>query len=125
MLVKLSQRRKDRKGQGLVEYAFIVAAVAFICLLALSVFGHKLSDQYAIMAGLLPGAHADDNNPIASSAFLQTTGGEEDGTGVIVGTGGVSWQSITGVPADPDHANDMVNNVIATNNNEGSAFVAD
>jgi Flp pilus assembly pilin Flp len=125
MLVKLSQRRKNRKGQGLVEYAFIVAAVAFICLLALSVFGHKLSDQYAIMAGMLPGAHSEDNSPIATQSFLQTAGGE---AGPITSTGQVSWQSITGVvqvEGEEEAYMGLVNNVIAKGANTGGAFVYD
>ena len=48
---------RNRRGQGLVEYIIIVAAVAMISLVAVSIFGHKVADQYAIGAGMLPGAH--------------------------------------------------------------------
>ena len=108
---------KNKKGQGLVEYAFIVAGVAFICLLALSIFGHKLSDQYAIMAGMLPGAHSEDNGPVASMAFLSTT---TDASGVQSGTGRVSWSQIVGSPATGGLNNNVVNL-----GNTGGAFVAD
>ena len=54
--------RKNRRGQGLVEYIVIVASVALIALVSVSMFGHKLADQYAVGAGMLPGAHAEDNN---------------------------------------------------------------
>ena len=64
--------RKNRRGQGLVEYIIIVAAVALIALVAVSVFGHKVADQYAIGAGMLPGAHGEDNQPIATGEFAQT-----------------------------------------------------
>ena len=48
--------RKNRRGQGLVEYIVIVASVALIALVSVSMFGHKLADQYAVGAGMLPGA---------------------------------------------------------------------
>ena len=37
-----------RRGQGLIEYIIIIASVALIALVALSLFGHKVADQYAI-----------------------------------------------------------------------------
>ena len=65
----MSKNISKRRGQGLVEYIIIVASVALISLAALSMFGHKVADQYAVGAGLLPGAHAGDNNPIATGFF--------------------------------------------------------
>lgn len=111
---------KNKKGQGLVEYAFIVAGVAFICLLALSVFGHKLSDQYAIMAGMLPGAHSEDNAPVASMAFLST---DLDADGNQTGTGAISWNQITG-----NVGTGGLNNVVANagvGSTDGDLFVGD
>ena len=35
--------RKNRRGQGLVEYIVIVASVALIALVSVSMFGHKLA----------------------------------------------------------------------------------
>lgn len=124
MLKKLLKLRKDRKGQGLVEYAFIVAAVAFICLLALSVFGHKLSDQYAVMAGMLPGAHGEDNLPITSQSYLQY---DENADGdAIISTGRISWVDI--VSGDPTD-NGLQNNVVVAGGGigatDGDVFVAD
>jgi Flp pilus assembly pilin Flp len=112
---------KNKKGQGLVEYAFIVAGVAFICLLALSVFGHKLSDQYAIMGGMLPGAHQGDNAPVASMAFLSTG---TDAEGNQTGTGQVSWNQITG-NAGTGGVGGLQNNVITQGASDGDAFVGE
>ena len=83
---------KNRRGQGLVEYIIIVAAVAMISLVAVSIFGHKVADQYAIGAGMLPGAAADDNVPTTTGSFAEfaVVGGAN------VGTGGASWDTITG-----------------------------
>ena len=109
--------RRNRRGQGLVEYIVIVAAVALIALVSVSMFGHKLSDQYAIGAGMLPGAHAEDNNPIRTGYFAQVnqSGGE------ITGTGAVGWADITG----NSQVGVMDNNVIAQGSNDGAAFVAE
>lgn len=88
--MQLRMRRKSRKGQGLVEYIIIVAAVAMISLVAVSVFGHKVADQYAFGAGMLPGAHTHDNRPIGTGWFAQVT---DTGTSQNA-TGGVTWNNI-------------------------------
>ncbi len=87
------RKHSKRKGQALLEYVFLIAGIVFIALVAISVFGRKVADQYAIAAGMLPGAHEEDNAPIASTEWLET----ENVGGEIVGTGVVSWQNITGV----------------------------
>lgn len=68
---------RNKKGQGLVEYALIIAGVALIAAAAVSVFGHKVSDMIAATAAVLPGAHADDNGPMVSGKLIETAA---DGT---------------------------------------------
>lgn len=63
---------RNKKGQGLVEYGLIIAGVALICAAAISVFGHKTSDLISAVAAVLPGAHTDDNAPIASGKLIET-----------------------------------------------------
>lgn len=116
MLKRLKLLSRDRKGQGLLEYAFLIAGIAFIALVAISVFGHKVADQYAIAAGMLPGGHTEDNLPIATGAWLETTGTSE-----ITGTGEISWQSITGVTG----TGNQENNVAVFGIGDPDAFVAD
>ena len=111
--------RKNRQGQGLVEYIIIVAAVSLIGLVAVSVFGHKVADQYAIGAGMLPGAHAEDNNAIATGGFAET---RINADGAIEGNGQVSWASVTG---NLDGDGELENNVVVTGVADGEAFVAD
>src|SRR3954453_4066787 len=73
MILKLLRRlRRDRKGQGLVEYGLLIAGVALICAAAVSVFGHKTNDMIAAVASILPGAHTDDNNAIVSGHLIET-----------------------------------------------------
>ncbi len=38
-------------------------------------FGHKTTDLIASVAAILPGAHGDDNGPIASGKIIETTPG--------------------------------------------------
>ncbi len=63
---------RDRKGQGLVEYALLVAGIAIVSLAGISLLGHKTSDLMDAAAVLLPGAHQDDNNPITSGHLIET-----------------------------------------------------
>jgi pilus assembly protein Flp/PilA len=115
---------KNRRGQGLVEYIIIVASVAMISLVAVSVFGHKVADQYAIGAGMLPGAHSADNQAIATGFFAGTTA---DASGNVIANGRVSWADIAS--SDADGSDGLANNVVvageAAGATEGDAFVAD
>ena len=69
---------RDRKGQGLVEYALLIAGVALISAAAISTFGHKTSDLISAVATILPGAHTGDNAPIQSGHLIET---DQNGTG--------------------------------------------
>jgi len=109
---------RNRRGQGLVEYIVIVAAVALIALVSVSIFGHKVADQYAVGAGMLPGAHAEDNNPITTGFFAEVT---ENAAGANTGTGGVTWADITGNTQEGV----LRNNVIVAGSNAADAFVSD
>ena len=73
MLKLVRLLRKNEKGAALVEYALIVAGVALIGAVAVSVFGHKVTDMLATAAAVLPGAHADDNAPIVSGKTIETS----------------------------------------------------
>ena len=68
-------RNRNRKGQGLVEYALIIAGVTLICAVGIAVFGHKGSDLISATAVILPGAHPDDNGAIVSGKLIETTSG--------------------------------------------------
>jgi len=116
-----SQRKADqeRSGQALVEYIVIVAAVALISLVSVSMFGHKVADQYAIGAGMLPGAHAEDNLPITTgeyAGFAENAGGT-----ALISNGAVSWADITG----NTETGVLRNNVVVSGGNSSDAFVAE
>ena len=56
----------------MVEYGLIIAGVALIAAVGISVFGHKVNDMISATATILPGAHADDNAPIKSGKLIET-----------------------------------------------------
>jgi Flp pilus assembly pilin Flp len=68
----MRRRIRNRKGQGLVEYALIIAGVALIGVVGISMFGHKVADLIGTVAAILPGAHTDDNAPIVSGHLIET-----------------------------------------------------
>jgi Flp pilus assembly pilin Flp len=81
---------RNRKGQGLVEYALIIAGVALIGVVGITMFGHKVADLIGTVAAVLPGAHTDDNGAIESGHLVGTTTNNETGAIGIDTTAGPS-----------------------------------
>jgi Flp pilus assembly pilin Flp len=63
--------RRKRKGQALVEYALIVAGVALVCIVGISLFGHKVAGMINMTTAVLPGAHAEGNAPITTGRLVE------------------------------------------------------
>jgi Flp pilus assembly pilin Flp len=80
---------RNRKGQGLVEYALIIAGVALIAAVGISLFGHKVSDMIDAVAVILPGAHTGDNGPIASGHLIETTDATAGGGPITIDTNAI------------------------------------
>ena len=116
-----SLRKADQKrsGQALVEYIVIVAAVALVALMSVSMFGHKVADQYAVGAGMLPGAHGEDNLPITTGEYAGFT--ENAGGTALISNGQVSWADVTG----NTETGVLRNNVVVSGGNSADAFVAE
>ena len=115
----LCKTTRKRSGQALVEYIVIVAAVALISLVSVSMFGHKVADQYAVGAGMLPGAHAEDNLPITTGEYA---GFAVNGAGdALISNGQVSWADVTG----NTETGVLRNNVVVSGGNTADAFVAE
>ena len=115
----LCKTTRKRSGQALVEYIVIVAAVALISLVAVSVFGHKGADQYAIGAGMLPGAHSEDNLPVTTGEYAGFT--ENSGGTALISNGAVTWADVTGNTT----TGEMDNNVVTSGSTGADAFVSD
>jgi Flp pilus assembly pilin Flp len=67
-----SRLARERKGAALLEYALLIAGVALIASAAIAIFGNKTADLVAAVASVLPGAHTDDNGPIAVGQIIET-----------------------------------------------------
>jgi pilus assembly protein Flp/PilA len=67
------QLSRNRRGQGLVEYALIIAGVALIGAVGISLFGHKAAQMIDAVAVILPAADSDDNGPIGVGELIETT----------------------------------------------------
>ncbi len=98
---KMIGRIRNRKGQGLVEYGILIGGVALVCLAAVAVLGHKTNDLVSVVAGVLPGAHSDDNAPIVSGKLVKTQQNTDGEIHLNVTTSGTmsSNLGITGVDA--------------------------
>lgn len=70
MLTRSGRRPGRRQGQALVEYAMLLAGIALVCVVAVAVLGAKTADVFAVVAAVIPGAHADDNKPIKDLGSL-------------------------------------------------------
>ena len=101
MMKKMLGRIRNRKGQGLVEYGILVGGVALVCLAAVAILGHKTNDLVSVVAGVLPGAHQDDNAPIVSGKLVSTT--QNASSQIVLDVSGAGSMSsnlgITGVDA--------------------------
>jgi Flp pilus assembly pilin Flp len=69
--------RRQKRGAALVEYGLIVAGVALVCVVAVSIFGHKTGQLFAAAGSVLPGAQAEDNGAIVVGKIVDTTSGED------------------------------------------------
>jgi len=74
----LKNNKSAKRGAALVEYGLIVAGVALVSLVAVSVFGGKTSKLFGVAAAAIPGATEADNGTIVSGkvARVQNNNGE-------------------------------------------------
>ncbi len=53
VLARLSRYRRDERGQGLAEYALILALIAVISIVALLFMGLQVSDKLSIIGSTI------------------------------------------------------------------------
>ena len=88
-----NRNRKLRRGQAMVEYTIILAAVTLVCLGAMSLLGHKTGDMLGTVTAILPGAHTGDNGPIAAGELVNTVEGADGLTVDVAGAAGATGQA--------------------------------
>ena len=97
----INKSNRTKRGAALVEYGLIVAGVALVAAVAVSVFGSKTAGMIAASAHVLPGTNADDNGAITVGHVVQTTGG--NGSTIAVDPNSVnSMGDSMGVTITPD-----------------------
>lgn len=99
---------RNRKGQGMVEYALIIAGVALIGIVGITMFGHKTADLIGTVAAILPGAHIGDNAPIVSGHLIET---DNNGVNPNGGTPAIEL-SVTGVAQDNNGTMDRIDTML-------------
>lgn len=62
---------KKKKGQGFVEYALLVAGVALVGAIGVTILGEKTNEILAGVAATLPGVNGVNNAPIVAGALLE------------------------------------------------------
>ena len=123
VLSKILDVLKDKKGQGMVEYAILIGAISVVCLTSASLLGHKAGNLMGIGAALLPGDDGDDQGPIFVSKLAATQ---------QTGNNGISLQNTPGsamffLGYTDSHGNDVGNGtppqgIEAPNVNDGLVF---
>jgi Flp pilus assembly pilin Flp len=63
---------RNRKGAAMVEYALLVAGIAIVAVVAVSLLGHKTADLLGTAAAVIPGVNTDDNDSITSGQLIET-----------------------------------------------------
>lgn len=48
-----TSQHEDERGQGLVEYAFILVLVAMVCIVLVTVLGHQTTNLYSNISSSL------------------------------------------------------------------------
>ncbi len=77
----LKNTKSAKRGAALVEYGLIVAGVALVSLVAVSVFGGKTAKLFGVSAAAIPGATVEDNGAIVSGKVAKT---DRDAAGNII-----------------------------------------
>jgi len=80
----LKNTKSAKRGAALVEYGLIVAGVALVSLVAVSVFGGKTAKLIGVSAAAIPGATESDNGTIVSGKVAAV---KNDGTNIVLDAG--------------------------------------
>lgn len=76
-------RANRKRGAALVEYGLLVAGVALVTAVAISIFGHKVNDMVGTAAAVLPSNDTADTGAITGGRVVQTN--TADGGSITLG----------------------------------------
>ncbi len=63
---------RDERGAALAEYGLLLAGVAMVCMLAVSVLGTKVGGLIGSVATMIPGTTIDLDAPVLVGTLLET-----------------------------------------------------
>ena len=75
MRPNLKTTNRKKRGAALVEYGLLIAGVALVSAVGISLFGKKTNEMIGVTAGVLPGANPDDDAPVKSTGLIKSTVG--------------------------------------------------
>ncbi len=81
--MRVIRAKRTKRGAALVEYGLLVAGVALVTAVAISIFGHKVNDLVGTAAAVRPSNDVDDTGAITGGRVVQTAGG--DGNSITLG----------------------------------------
>lgn len=102
-MIQKIRKLRNEKGAAMIEYALLIGATTLMSAGAVSIFGHKTADLYALGGSILPGAHSDDNGPIQSGHLIETAVGTNgalavDANGIAAAGAAPRLATNTGIP---------------------------
>jgi Flp pilus assembly pilin Flp len=98
MRVRINNKKR---GAALVEYGLLVAGVALVTAVAISIFGHKVNDMVGTAAAVLPSNDTEDTGAITGGRVVETQGGGIGGS-ITIGDNpeDSTMEDMFGVPVD-------------------------
>jgi Flp pilus assembly pilin Flp len=96
----INKSRRTKRGAALVEYGLIVAGVALVAAVAVSIFGSKTAGMIAASAHVLPGTNAADNGTIEVGHVIKTTDGQNGNIGMTDDVGSNTMGQTLGTNSD-------------------------
>lgn len=103
---------RKKRGAALVEYGLLVAGVALVTAVAISIFGHKVNDMVGTAAAVLPSSDAADTGAITGGRVVETTGGDGEAIGMGEDTQNSTMNTMFGVEVE-----ELIDDVPATGGN--------
>jgi Flp pilus assembly pilin Flp len=108
-------RRATQKGAALVEYGLLIAGVALIAAVSVSIFGNKTADLIAAVATVLPGSSGSDNLPIVNGQLLETVSTASGSTTYNGGSASTGWVlNVTAIATRSDGTYSRLNDVYSS-----------
>lgn len=99
--MRVIHANRNKRGAALVEYGLLVAGVAIVTAVAISIFGHKVNDMVGTAAAILPSNDTEDTGTITGGRVVETTGGGGGGPiGIGQNTQDSTMQDMFGVEVD-------------------------